>query len=395
MQLKKTLVKLFIGLIVFFLSGLIIKAEQINDQSIIDEQKIMNYSINLLDWQSIEALEDQLQAATPKIERFDLKEQVTALMKGETKLTLEGVIGQIGKLFLGEIGLFIQLGARFILIVLLCNLLQTLSSSFESKDTVKIGFFVCYMAILLSVIQSFSAMIQLAQTTIDQVLQVMYICIPTLLAFMTTTGYAASAAAMAPVIISALSLVTYIIKVIILPCIVSVVVLEVISAMSETFKVDKFVSLFYKGLKWALCGVLLLAVSMLGMYRMTLPYVDLTVKKATLKFSTAFIPIVGDAVEGAVDFLMNCSGLIKNTFSAGVIIWLLVIVSLPLIKIFSYVLVYHVAGAVIEPIGDKNMAGIATKLGKGCEFIMSAVGIVALLGVCCLVICMSVGVQMA
>lgn len=126
---------------------------------------------------------------------------------------------------------------------------------------------------------------------------------------------------------------------------------------------------------------------------MTLPYADVTVKKAALKFSTAFIPVVGNAVGGAADFLMSCSGLIKNTFSAGVIIWLLLLVSVPLIKIFSYVVVYQIAGALIEPIGDKKMASIAHKLGKGCEFIMSAVGIVALLCVCSLAICMSVGLN--
>lgn len=102
------------------------------------------------------------------------------------------------------------------------------------------------MAILLSVVQSFVVMIQLAQQTIDQVLKLMYICIPTLLAFMTTTGYAVSAAAMAPVIITALSLTTYVIRVIVLPCIIWVIVLEIVSSMSEEFKVDQFIKLFIK-----------------------------------------------------------------------------------------------------------------------------------------------------
>ena len=75
------------------------------------------------------------------------------------------------------------------------------------------------------------------------------------------------------------------------------------------------------------------------------------------------------------------------------IFWIIVIVSIPLIKILAYVIVYQVAGAVIEPIGDKKMANIATKLSKGCQFIMSAVGIVTVLCIVVLVICMSVGGQ--
>lgn len=121
-----------------------------------------------------------------------------------------------------------------------------------------------------------------------------------------------------------------------------------------------------------------------------MPGVDLTVKKATVKFSTAFIPVVGNAVGGTIDFITQGSMLIRNTFSAGIIMWLLILVSIPLIKIFAYVCVYQIAGAIIEPIGDKRMATIATKLGKGCQFIMSSVGIIALFCICSLVICMTI-----
>lgn len=385
MKPKKILLKVGIMLIVFIIFGITLKAEEIN------QDEVLQYGINLLDWNKIMELESELKAEAPQLNQFSLKEEMTDLITGKTNLSLTYIVKQIGNLLIGEIGLFLQLGARFILIVLLCNLLQTLSSSFKSKDTMKIGFFVCYMAILLSVIQSFVVMIQLAQQTIDQLLRVMYVCIPILLAFMTTTGYAVSAAAMTPVIVTALSLTTYIIRVLVLPCIIWVIVLEVVSSMSEEFKVSQFIKLFYKGIKWCLRGLLILSVGILTLYSKTLPYADVTVKKAALKFSTAFIPVVGSAVGGAADFLMSCSGLIKNTFSAGIILWIMLIVSLPLIKILAYVIIYQVAGAVIEPMGDKKMASIAQKLGKGCEFIMSAVGIVTLLCICSLVICMSVG----
>ena len=387
MRPKKILLRIGIILIAFFCCNLNLKAEDVQVQ----KEEVLEYGMNLFDWSVIGELENKLKAEAPQLNQFHLKEAMTKLMSGQADLSLDNILRQIGHLFLGEIGLFLKLGARFLLIVILCNLLQTLSSAFKSKDTIKVSFFVCYMAILLSVIQSFVAVIQIAHQTIDQMLQVMYICIPALLAFMSTTGYAVSAAAMAPVIITGLSLATYVIKVLVLPCIIWVIVLEVVSSMSEEFKVDQFIKLFYKGIKWALRGILILSIGILSIYRLTLPLADMTVKRAALKFSTAFIPVVGNAVSGVAEFLMGCSGLLKNTFSAGVIIWLLILVSIPLIKIFSYVVVYQVAGAVIEPLGDKKMATVAHKLGRGCEFIMSAVGIVALLCVCSLAICMSVG----
>ena len=246
------------------------------------------------------------------------------------------------------------------------------------------------MTILLSVVQSFQVMTQLAIDVIDHLGQVMLVCVPTLLVFMASTGFAVSAGSMAPVIISSLSLMTYLIKIIILPCIISVVVLEVLSAMSEEFKVDKLIALFYNGIKWTLKTMMAVSIGLLGFYRLVMPGVDATVKKATVKFATAFIPVVGNAVGGTIDFITQGASVMKNTFSAGVIIWLLILLSIPLIKILAYICVYQVAGAVIEPIGDKKMAKIATKLGKGCQFIMSCVGIVAMFCLCSLIICMTI-----
>ena len=398
MKLKKIGWYCLIIVIFFLLSGMTVKAENLigeksQIESLDEEQKVnevIEYGMNLLDWESIERLEQELQAAMPNDISFHLKEEMGKLLSGQNKLSVTSVLTYIIRSLFNEAGVFIQFGARFVLIVLLCNLLQTLSSSFKSKDTAKIGFFVCYMVILLSVVQSFEVMIRLAVEVIDRMTQVMLICIPILLAFMATSGFNLSAGTMAPIIVTSLSLMSYFIKIIVLPCIISVIVLEIMSAMSEEFKVNKLVGLFYKGIKWVMRSLLLISVSLLGFYRLVMPGVDLTVKKATLKFSTAFIPVVGNAVGGTIDFITQGSMLIKNTFSAGVIMWLLILVSIPLIKIFAYVCVYQIAGAIIEPIGDKKMATIATKLGKGCQFIMSSVGIIALFCICSLVICMTI-----
>ena len=401
MKLKKMVWYCLIISILFWVSNITLKAGEVVGENgpmrNIEEgeedrqvNEVIQYGINLLDWESIEQLEEQLETAMPSDISFHLKEEMAKLVKGENEVSVAKILTYIVKALFNEAGVFIQFGARFVLIVLLCNLLQTLSSSFKSKNTAKIGFFVCYMVILLSVVQSFQVMIRLAMDVIDYMTQVMLVCVPILLAFMAASGFNLSAGAMAPVIVTSLSLMSYFIKIIVLPCIISVVVLEIMSAMSEEFKINKIIGLFYKGIKWVMQSMLLMSVSLLGLYRFVMPGIDLTVKKATVKFSTAFIPVVGNAVGGTIDFITQGSMIIKNTFSAGVIIWLLILVSIPLIKIFAYVCVYQIAGAIIEPIGDKKMATIATKLGKGCQFIMSSVGIVALLCICSLIICMTI-----
>ncbi len=387
MKQKKIICLVIVIALSFILCMISTKAQSMGQEDIID------YGVGLFNWEQIENLQDKLQTAMPGNKTFNFKEEMAALLKGEKQLTVGGILNIVGKSLFEEVGIFIQVGARFILIVLMCNLLQVLTTSFKTKATSKIGFFVCYMVIILSVVQSFQVMVNLAQDTIKQLSEVMYVCLPMLLAFMATSGYISQSAAMAPVIVTSLDLMSSIILYLVLPCIISVVILEIVSTMSSEFKIDKFIKLFYKGIKWILVSIVGVSISLLGIYRMTLPYIDVVLKKSTLKLATAFIPVVGNATSGALEFVTGVLGLVKNTFAISVIFWIVIIVSIPLIKIFAYVLVYQVAGAVIEPIGDKKMANIATKLSKGCQFIMSAVGIVTVLCIVVLVVCMSVGGQ--
>ncbi len=356
-----------------------------------EQEDIISYQMDLFNWEEIEKLQNKLSTTTQKEKDYDLKEEVIEIVKGNKQFKIEELIAKVVSLLLGEIHSYIKLGIRFILVVLLCSILQSLSSSFQSKETNKVAFFVCYMVIVYSVIDSITLLTNLARDTIDQMSEVMYICMPTLLAFMSSSGYVSSSVAMAPVVITALNLITYVIKIFVLPCIISVLALEIVGTISDDFKIDKIIQLFYRAIKWALRSIFFVSIAILGFYKSTMPYVDKTVQKSALKISSAFIPIVGDAVDGAVDFIVNCSLLMKNAFSIAVIVWLVILVSIPLIHMFAFVAVYHIAGAVIEPLGDKKMAQIAVKIAKGGEFIMSCVGMVALLCMSVLIICMSVG----
>lgn len=405
MKPKKIVRYVILMVIAFLLSGIKIHAEPIKEVETIKEiqignkednpkevskQEILSYGMELIDWQSIKDLEDELSSSLPDEVSFDVKQEMENLISGKSQFSLEYILSFILKILVGEMGVFVQFGARFILIVLLCNLLQTLSASFKTKEITKVAFFVCYMVILLSVVQSFKIMIDLAMTLIDEVTRVMMVCIPILLAFMATSGLNLSAGAMAPVIISALHIMTYLMKIFLLPCIVSVVVLEVMNAMSQEIKVDKLIDLFYKWIKWALVTILSISMGLLGLYRLTVPGVDTTLKKATLRLTGLFLPVVGKSINETVDFVAQCAMVIKNTFAGSVMIFILIVVSIPMIKILSYTIIYEVASAVIEPIGDKKMASIAAKLSKGCKCMMSCVGVMVLFCLASLMICMTI-----
>ena len=123
MRPKKILLRICIVLIIFFCAGLTLSAAEPEAQQV-QQEEILEYGINLFDWSANGELENNLKAEAPQLSQFQLREAVTNLMIGKADLSINNILRQIGNLFIGEIGLFLQLGARFLLIVVLCNLLR-------------------------------------------------------------------------------------------------------------------------------------------------------------------------------------------------------------------------------------------------------------------------------
>ncbi|MGL4363222.1 MAG: stage III sporulation protein AE [Cellulosilyticaceae bacterium] len=356
-----------------------------------DVDDVMSSQLQLFDWESIENTMESLTVDRPDLQTFDLKEEVQNILMGKTEFSLGYLIDKIGNILMKETHTYLSLIIRFALIVILCGFLQTLSSAFKSKDTTKVAFLACYTLIILTISQSLFVIVTLAQQTIDGLSDIVTAALPTLLAFMAVSGYVTSSSALAIVMVGAIELMTFIMQYILLPVIIGLIVLQIVSTMSEEIKIDKFINLFYKSIKYGLRGILMLSLSLMTMYKLTLPYIDVSLKKSALTLSTAFIPVVGDTSRGALEFIMSCAHLLKNSFAVGVVIWIVILAAVPLIKMFGYVALYHIAAAIVQPIGNKKMSDIATVLGKGCQFVLSSTSIVAILSIVVMVVCASVG----
>ena len=238
-------------------------AQEYNTNTVLESQ------LDLLDWNSIEDVEEKLREAAPYIEDFDLTREVTGLVTGQTKFSLEYILEKIVRLIIDESGVYLNLIARFVLIAIMCSLLQTLSASFKSQQTTKAAFFVCYLFVIFIISQSLIVVVDLASSTISHLSEIMMATLPTLLAFMAISGYITSSSALATVMIAVINLMTFIVKTIVLPIVVGLIVLQVIGTMSEEIKIDKFVQLFYKAVRWSLRGIFILSVGIMGIYKLT------------------------------------------------------------------------------------------------------------------------------
>lgn len=137
--------------------------------------------------------------------------------------------------------------------------------------------------------------------------------------------------------------------------------------------------LAYSTIKWILRGLVTVFVGVMGLHGLTTPFVDGTINKAAKSMTSAFVPVVGEALSGTVDLVMNCGVIVKNSYTVGVIIALLLICAIPLIKVFLCMAVYQITAAIIEPISDKRIANCLEGMGRATGYLLGTLTTVMVL----------------
>ena len=117
----------------------------------------------------------------------------------------------------------------------------------------------------------------------------------------------------------------------------------------------------------------------LPIYGLTAPIVDGAINKAAKSMMSTFVPVVGEALSGTVDMVMNCGVIVKNSYTIGVIILLLLICAIPLIKVFLCMLVYQLTAAIIEPLSDKRIAQCMSGMGRATGYLLGTLSTVIVL----------------
>lgn len=342
---------------------------------------IINKQINTLDLsESEKAIENaKSEDDNQYLQAFDIKKSMLDSIRGEQTIGPMGIVRGLISLTFGELDSYIGLMGRLIILSVFCTVLSTLSNSFQSKSTSEVAFYVCYIVLILALSQSFMVSMEIASRTIDKMALIMHASIPVMVTLLISTGNIASGSIFQPIVISSIQIGTAIIKNIVLPLVFFVSVLQIVSNLSEDFKIDTLVELAYSAIKWILRGIVTLFVGIMGIHGLTAPFVDGTLNKAAKSMTSAFVPVVGDALSGTVDLVMNCGIIVKNSYTVAIIIALLLICVVPLIKVFLCMAVYQVTAAIIEPISNKRIAKSMSGMGKATGYLLGTLTTVMVL----------------
>jgi len=320
-------------------------------------QEAMTEQEQALDLRELENfLKEVDQEVGSYLPELSLSKMIQSFKEGKLDLSPREVVNGIGRYFFHEVRANLSLLGKLLIIAVICAVLQNLQAAFEKGTVAKLAYFVCFLALITVIISSFHVAVSAGLASIGKMVSFMQLLLPVLLVLLTAMGGLTSAALFQPFLLVFLSFMGYFTEVIIFPLIYLTAVLSIANHISDRFKVSKITSLVKQITKVGIGLVLTLFIGVITVEGVAGGVVD-GVSLRTAKFVTgAFVPVAGSMFADALDAVMGGSLLLKNAIGLTGVLVLGILILFPVIKILVVALIYRVAAALLQPLGDSLMA---------------------------------------
>lgn len=348
--------------------------EEANDDALMNEDLIDDFQLDGIQ-QYWDMLTNDYGGYLPELEKMSLIEY----LKENGPFSLKNTVNGLLKFLLYELLLNGKLLGLLLLLTLFSAILQTMHTAFENSAISKIAYFVVYIVLLYIALNSFFLAFTYTKEAIDTMSSFMIALIPLVLGLMATFGNIITVSFFHPIIILLINLSGVIISTIILPLLFLAALLLIVSSLSEDYQVTHLATLFRTislGILGAFLTIFLGVMSVQG----TASAIQDGVVMKTAKFITGnFIPVVGRTFTDAADTVLSASLLLKNAVGIVGVMMIVFIAIFPAIKLFVIALIYKIAAAVLQPIGDGPVISSLNTISKYMVYILACLLAVTLM----------------
>ncbi len=288
---------------------------------------------------------------------------------------------EIGKTLLTLLGKEILESApligKLLILAVLTAVLQQLQSAF-SGEVGKMAQILAYLVLMGIALATFQMAMNLASDSIQTMTGFMQTLLPVMMTMLVAMGNLTTAALFKPIVLGSLTFLATLIKTVALPLFFLAAVLKLFNHISSEFKLSRLAGLLEFTGKLSLGIILTVFIGVMAVQGVTGGVADGVVLR-TAKYSADLIPVVGKFFKDAVELVVTSGLLLKNALGIVAIIALALICLGPVVKLVAMILVFKISSALIEPLGQKELADTLQEMSKSLIFIFASVASVAIM----------------
>lgn len=298
------------------------------------------------------------------------KEKIQNVINGDLSTDYGSIFSIIIDVFFSETVKMLPIMASICAISILCNLLTIVKSN--NAKTGEIVHFVCYLSIVIIVLNMIFQIIKNITGTLNVMNELMSLVFPVILTLMMASGSTVSSGIYQPAVALLCNSITNIFIGIIIPLFVASIVLNVVSNLTDNIKVSKFADFFKSTGQWIIgitFTVFLAFLSIQGITASTYDSVSLRAVKYAISNS---IPIVGGYLKEGFDLILGSTVLIKNAVGVTGLLLLLSYILAPVLSMIVCSLGLKLTAAICEPVTDAKIPAFLHSAAKSFSLLIAA-----------------------
>ncbi len=351
-------------------------AEEVRDKTGVASELVdLSQEIDLSQVKDLlQQLDKDVQEALPE---FSLSRIFEDLKSGKLNLSPENLGSSIFKAILKEVVVNAPLIAKLLVLAVLCAVINQLQLAFTG-EVGKVARMLVYLVLFGLAITSFRLALDIGNAAIDNMVSFMQATLPVMYTILLAMGSITSAALFKPIVMGSLVFLASVMKNIVLPLFFLSIVLRLFNNISPQFKLTKFASLLEFGGKFSIGIVLTVFIGIMSVQGVTGGVAD-GVTLRTAKYSADLIPVVGKFFKDAVELVVSSGLLLKNALGIVSLLAIIFITLSPVIKIIAMMFTFKISAALVEPLGEKELADSLQDMSKGLLYIFTAVASVGIM----------------
>ena len=232
-----------------------------------------------------------------------------------------------------------------------------------------ISFYIVYLALFTMLMENFSRLGSTLTNWLLGLTDFMKVLSPAYFMTVAASTGSSTAAAFYEGILLMIWAVQWLLANLFLPAVNLSLLLKMVNYLSKEEMLTKMAELLDVAVNWGLKTLLGAIVGLQIVRNMVSPVMDAMKRSAVGKAASA-IPGIGNAVTAVTELVLTSAVMVRNSFGAVIVIFLLLIGAGPIIHYGSLSLVYRFLAAIAQPISDKRVVGALSTMGEGCAMLL-------------------------
>lgn len=279
------------------------------------------------------------------------------------KIDNKSVLKKVLSLFGMDVASTLKTFVSILVIILIHSILKTFAEDLTNSEVSKIIYYVQYILIVTIIMSNFSAIFQSISDTITNLIGFANVLVPLLVTLMVYTGSITTSSVLQPILLFMIEFIARIIQDLVMPFLSIIVVISVVSKISDRIQVEKISKFMKSSIVWFIGIILTAFVGVLSLEGTLTASVDGITAKTAKAAVSSLIPVVGKILGDGVDTVLGCGVILKNAVGLVGTIIVVGICAVPIIKLATFSVMYSLLSAVTEPIADGKIVKLLEEFG--------------------------------